>query len=64
MLEEQGEVYIRGKRRDGLISDNEMSGLRIGLVSFVSFIRTVKMSARPSHSDLLTNAGFPKRSPL
>ncbi|CAK7348203.1 unnamed protein product [Dovyalis caffra] len=27
-----GEVYIRGKKRDGLISDEEMSGLRIGLV--------------------------------
>ncbi|CAN0859460.1 Protein TRIGALACTOSYLDIACYLGLYCEROL 3, chloroplastic [Linum grandiflorum] len=29
---DKGEVYIRGRRRDGLISDNEMSGLRIGLV--------------------------------
>ncbi|XP_074310690.1 protein TRIGALACTOSYLDIACYLGLYCEROL 3, chloroplastic-like [Silene latifolia] len=31
---DQGEVYIRGKRRDGLISDDEasISGLRIGLV--------------------------------
>lgn len=28
----QGEVYIRGKKRDGLISDDEISGLRIGLV--------------------------------
>ncbi|KAH9607691.1 hypothetical protein KSS87_010954 [Heliosperma pusillum] len=30
----KGEVYIRGKRRDGLISDDEalISGLRIGLV--------------------------------
>lgn len=32
MLDEQGEVYIRGKKRDGLISDEEISGLRIGLV--------------------------------
>lgn len=29
----QGEVYIRGKKRAGLISDEEISGLRIGLVS-------------------------------
>ncbi|KAJ6343575.1 hypothetical protein OIU76_005340 [Salix suchowensis] len=29
---DRGEVYIRGKKRDGLISDEEMSGLRIGLV--------------------------------
>ena len=29
----QGEVYIRGRKRDGLISDEEISGLRIGLVS-------------------------------
>lgn len=28
----QGEVYIRGRKRSGLISDEEMSGLRIGLV--------------------------------
>ncbi|PWA74880.1 non-intrinsic ABC protein 11 [Artemisia annua] len=27
-----GEVYIRGRRRRGLISDDDMSGLRIGLV--------------------------------
>lgn len=31
---EQGEVYIRGRRRHGLISDDDMSGLRIGLVCF------------------------------
>jgi hypothetical protein len=31
---EQGEVYIRGRKRGGLISDDEISGLRIGLVSF------------------------------
>ena len=30
---DQGEVYIRGKKRAGLISDEEISGLRIGLVS-------------------------------
>lgn len=29
---DRGEVYIRGKKRDGLISDEVMSGLRIGLV--------------------------------
>lgn len=30
----QGEVYIRGKKRVGLVSDDDISGLRIGLVSF------------------------------
>ncbi|KAA8538923.1 hypothetical protein F0562_025615 [Nyssa sinensis] len=29
---DKGEVYIRGRRRHGLISDEEISGLRIGLV--------------------------------
>ncbi|XP_024187357.1 protein TRIGALACTOSYLDIACYLGLYCEROL 3, chloroplastic isoform X1 [Rosa chinensis] len=29
---DKGEVYIRGRKRDGLISDEELSGLRIGLV--------------------------------
>ncbi|KAF5177321.1 Trigalactosyldiacylglycerol 3 protein [Thalictrum thalictroides] len=29
---DKGEVYICGKKRDGLISDGEISGLRIGLV--------------------------------
>ncbi|MCL7039838.1 hypothetical protein MKW94_019729 [Papaver nudicaule] len=29
---DKGEVYIRGRKRRGLISDDEMSGLRIGLV--------------------------------
>ncbi|KAJ0080461.1 hypothetical protein Patl1_24077 [Pistacia atlantica] len=29
---DKGEVYIRGRRRAGLISDEEISGLRIGLV--------------------------------
>ncbi|XP_051116160.1 protein TRIGALACTOSYLDIACYLGLYCEROL 3, chloroplastic [Andrographis paniculata] len=29
---DKGEVFIRGRRRDGLISDEEISGLRIGLV--------------------------------
>lgn len=29
---DMGEVYIRGRKRDGLISDDEISGLRIGLV--------------------------------
>ncbi|GMN26040.1 hypothetical protein TIFTF001_001159 [Ficus carica] len=29
---DKGEVYIRGRKRDGLISDEEISGLRIGLV--------------------------------
>ncbi|XP_021646041.2 protein TRIGALACTOSYLDIACYLGLYCEROL 3, chloroplastic [Hevea brasiliensis] len=29
---DKGEVFIRGRRRDGLISDQDMSGLRIGLV--------------------------------
>ncbi|XP_068318100.1 protein TRIGALACTOSYLDIACYLGLYCEROL 3, chloroplastic-like isoform X2 [Pyrus communis] len=29
---DKGEVYIRGRKRVGLISDDEMSGLRIGLV--------------------------------
>ncbi|KAK2990921.1 hypothetical protein RJ640_028698 [Escallonia rubra] len=32
MVNEQGEVYIRGRLRRGLISDEEISGLRIGLV--------------------------------
>ncbi|KAL5058609.1 hypothetical protein RYX36_030213 [Vicia faba] len=31
---DKGEVYIRGRKRRGLISDDEISGLRIGLVSF------------------------------
>ena len=30
----QGEVYIRGRKRSGLIGDDELSGLRIGLVKF------------------------------
>ncbi|KAK4480184.1 hypothetical protein RD792_013246 [Penstemon davidsonii] len=29
---DKGEVFIRGRRRHGLISDDEISGLRIGLV--------------------------------
>lgn len=29
---DKGEVFIRGRKRDGLISDEEISGLRIGLV--------------------------------
>ncbi|XP_047327639.1 protein TRIGALACTOSYLDIACYLGLYCEROL 3, chloroplastic [Impatiens glandulifera] len=29
---DKGEVFIRGRRRDGLISDEEIGGLRIGLV--------------------------------
>ncbi|KAK6911237.1 ABC transporter-like, ATP-binding domain [Dillenia turbinata] len=29
---DKGEVFIRGKKRHGLISDEELSGLRIGLV--------------------------------
>ncbi|EEF50072.1 abc transporter, putative [Ricinus communis] len=29
---DKGEVYIRGRKRDGLISDQDLSGLRIGLV--------------------------------
>ncbi|KAL6142975.1 hypothetical protein ACLB2K_061250 [Fragaria x ananassa] len=29
---DEGEVYIRGQKRAGLISDDELSGLRIGLV--------------------------------
>ncbi|KAJ7973617.1 putative Abc transporter [Quillaja saponaria] len=29
---DEGEVYIRGRKRAGLISDEEISGLRIGLV--------------------------------
>ena len=34
--DDQGEVFIRGKKREGLISDEEVSisGLRIGLVIF------------------------------
>ncbi|KAM1039198.1 hypothetical protein ACFX13_034509 [Malus domestica] len=32
LCNEQGEVYIRGRKRIGLISDDEISGLRIGLV--------------------------------
>lgn len=34
LFNEQGEVYIRGRKRAGLISDEEISGLRIGLVKF------------------------------
>lgn len=34
MSNEQGEVYIRGRKREGLISDQDISGLRIGLVNF------------------------------
>ncbi|KAI4310864.1 hypothetical protein MLD38_035811 [Melastoma candidum] len=29
---DKGEVYIRGRKRAGLVGDNDMSGLRIGLV--------------------------------
>lgn len=29
---DEGEVYVRGKRRDGLASDEDLDGLRIGLV--------------------------------
>ncbi|GMP67962.1 hypothetical protein CsSME_00027749 [Camellia sinensis var. sinensis] len=29
---DKGEVFIRGRRRHGLISDDEISGLRIGMV--------------------------------
>ncbi|KAK6232476.1 ABC transporter-like [Theobroma cacao] len=29
---DKGEVYVRGRKRSGLISDDEISGLRIGLV--------------------------------
>lgn len=34
--DDQGEVFIQGKKREGLISDEEVSisGLRIGLVIF------------------------------
>jgi hypothetical protein len=32
---EQGEVFICGKRRQGLVSDEDISGLRIGLVYFL-----------------------------
>ena len=32
---EQGEVYIRGRKRVGLIDDEELSGLRIGLVRII-----------------------------
>ncbi|KAL5143704.1 Protein TRIGALACTOSYLDIACYLGLYCEROL 3, chloroplastic [Glycine soja] len=30
---DKGEVYIRGKKRVGLVSDDDISGLRIGLIS-------------------------------
>ena len=33
---EQGEVYIRGRKRVGLIDDEELSGIRIGLVRIFS----------------------------
>ena len=36
LFNKQGEVYIRGRKRVGLISDEEISGLRIGLVEFSS----------------------------
>jgi hypothetical protein len=32
---EQGEVFICGKKRHGLVSDEDLSGLRIGLVYFL-----------------------------
>lgn len=32
---EQGEVFICGKKRQGLVSDEDISGLRIGLVYFL-----------------------------
>ncbi|KAL5566997.1 hypothetical protein UlMin_030161 [Ulmus minor] len=32
LIPDNGEVYIRGRKRAGLISDEEISGLRIGLV--------------------------------
>ncbi|XP_002976003.2 protein TRIGALACTOSYLDIACYLGLYCEROL 3, chloroplastic [Selaginella moellendorffii] len=32
LVPDKGEVFIRGVRRDGLISDQDVSGLRIGLV--------------------------------
>lgn len=34
----QGEVLIRGKLRNGLVSDEEISGLRIGLVSYMFYL--------------------------
>ncbi|KAF3515470.1 hypothetical protein DY000_02063049 [Brassica cretica] len=37
LASDKGEVYIRGKKRAGLISDEEISGLRIGLVT--AFLR-------------------------
>ena len=37
----QGEVYICGKKRQGLISDEELSGLRIGLVGIVFHLATI-----------------------
>lgn len=37
LFTEQGEVYIRCRKRDGLISDEEISGLRIGLVELVYY---------------------------
>jgi ABC-type transporter Mla maintaining outer membrane lipid asymmetry ATPase subunit MlaF len=30
---DKGDVYVCGKKRQGLISDEDLSGLRIGLVS-------------------------------
>lgn len=37
LLYSQGEVYICGKKREGLASDEDSSGLRIGLVSTLHF---------------------------
>ncbi|KAG7588927.1 AAA+ ATPase domain [Arabidopsis suecica] len=52
---DKGEVYIRGKKRAGLISDEEISGLRIGLV-FQSAALFDSLSVRENNqiSELVT----------
>ncbi|XP_022890034.1 protein TRIGALACTOSYLDIACYLGLYCEROL 3, chloroplastic-like isoform X2 [Olea europaea var. sylvestris] len=39
---DKGEVLIRGRRRHGLIGDEEISGLRIGLVFYIKYIVTLR----------------------
>ncbi|ESW11735.1 hypothetical protein PHAVU_008G055500 [Phaseolus vulgaris] len=49
---DRGEVYIRGKKRVGLVSDDDISGLRIGLV-FQSAALFDSMSVRENVGFLL-----------
>ncbi|RZC63456.1 hypothetical protein C5167_025210 [Papaver somniferum] len=59
---DKGEVYIRGRKRRGLISDDDMSGLRIGLVcSFPVTLTLLLVFQSAALFDSLTvreNVGF------